>query len=244
MRVIVCENYEELSAQAARVMASQIILKPDSVIGLATGSTPVGMYNKLVQMCERGEVDFSKVTSFNLDEYYPIEETNPQSYRYFMNANLFSKINIDLDNTHVPNGMASDPDAECLRYEKSIAACKGIDMQLLGIGQNGHIGFNEPGESLNAFTNVTELTANTIEVNSRFFDKIEDVPTKALTMGIGAILKAKKILLLVSGENKQEVLLDLLTPEIRTSNPATLLKTHPDVILICDRDAYGDGPAK
>ena len=244
MRVIVCENYEELSAQAAKIMASQIILKPNSILGLATGSTPVGMYNRLAEMNQNGDLDFSKVITFNLDEYYPIEKTNCQSYRYFMNEKMFSKINIDINNTHVPNGEAADPMVECARYERAIADCGGIDLQLLGIGQNGHIGFNEPGETLSSVTHITDLTENTIKANSRFFDKIEDVPKKALTMGIGSILKAKKILLLVSGQNKHDALMDLFTPEIKTNNPATLLKVHPDVILICDRAAYGDGPAK
>lgn len=241
MRVIVCENYEEMSKQGAKLVSSQIMLKPDCVLGLPTGSTPIGLYDNLIDMYGRGEVDFSKVTTFNLDEYYPIAKTNPQSYRYFMNEHLFSKVNIDISKTHVPDGEAMDPDAECQRYEKAIEDNGGIDLQVLGVGQNGHIGFNEPNDSLNTTTHMTELTESTIMANSRFFDKIEDVPTKALTMGIASILKSRKILLLASGKNKQKVVLELLTPDINTSNPATMLKMHPDVVLICDREAYGEG---
>lgn len=244
MRVIVCENYEELSAQAAKIMASQVILKPDSVLGLATGSTPVGMYRRLAEMCRCGELDFSRVVTFNLDEYYPIEKANSQSYHYFMDENFFLKINIAPGNIHIPNGEAADPEAECRRYDQAIADCGGIDLQLLGIGRNGHIGFNEPGDALHVSTHVTRLTEDTIRANSRFFEKIEEMPTRALTMGIGAILRARRILLLVSGANKHDALMELFTPEIKTTNPATLLKVHPDVILICDRDAYGDGPAR
>lgn len=238
MRVIVCENYEEMSLQAARLTASQLILKPESVLGLATGSTPIGFYKKLADMNKRGEIDFSKVTTFNLDEYYPIERTNEQSYYYFMNHNLFSKINIDLAKTNIPNGETKNPDKECEEYENKIEQCGGIDLQILGIGQNGHIGFNEPDINLCAKTHVARLTENTIKANSRFFDKIEDVPTKALTMGISTILKSKKIILLASGKEKHSAVEQLLNEEINTHSPATMLKVHPDVVLICDKEAY------
>lgn len=238
MRVIVCENYEEVSKEAAKIVASQLILKPDSVLGLATGSTPVGMYNLLAEKNKAGEIDFSEVKSFNLDEYYPMAAEHDQSYRYFMNENLFNNINIKMENTHVLSGTAEDPKKECDDFEKMIDAAGGIDLQVLGIGQNGHIGFNEPDEFLYANTHLTDLTENTIQANSRFFDKIEDVPTKALTMGIATILKSKRIIILASGENKRDVVTDLIEGEISTKNPASMLKVHKDVIVICDKAAY------
>ncbi len=238
MRVIVCENYEEVSKEAAKIVASQLILKPDSVLGLATGSTPVGMYNLLAEKNKAGEIDFSEVKSFNLDEYYPMAAEHDQSYRYFMNENLFNNINIKMENTHVLSGVAEDPEKECDDFEKMIDAAGGIDLQVLGIGQNGHIGFNEPDTFLYANTHLTDLTENTIQANSRFFDKIEDVPTKALTMGIATILKSKRIIILASGENKRAVVTDLIEGEISTKNPASMLKVHKDVIVICDKAAY------
>ena len=162
MRLILCENYDEVSKAAAKIMASQLILKPASVLGLATGSTPLGMYKILAEMNQRGDIDFSEVKSYNLDEYYPLDASNDQSYRYFMNENLFSKVNINIENTHVPCGTAPDPEKECEDYEKMIESSGGIDLQVLGIGQNGHIGFNEPGASLNSRTHLTDLTENTI----------------------------------------------------------------------------------
>ncbi|MBQ7097415.1 MAG: glucosamine-6-phosphate deaminase [Clostridia bacterium] len=238
MRVIVCENYEEVSKEAAKIVASQLILKPDSVLGLATGSTPVGMYNILAEKNKAGEIDFKDVKSFNLDEYYPMAADHDQSYRYFMNENLFNHINIDIENTHVLNGLAENPEKECDDFEKMIDAAGGIDLQVLGIGQNGHIGFNEPDDFLYANTHLTDLTDNTIQANSRFFDKIEDVPTKALTMGIASILKSKRIIILASGENKRDAVTELIEGEISTKNPATMLKVHKDVIVICDKAAY------
>lgn len=238
MRIIICENYEELSKRGAEFFVSQVMLKPDSILGLATGSTPVGLYQNLIKWNKAGRIDFSEVTSFNLDEYYPIAPDNNQSYRYFMNENLFDHINIDKSRTYVPNGLAADPDAECEKYEELIDEKGGIDLQLLGIGRNGHIGFNEPDGELNAKTHITELTESTIEANSRFFDDISKVPKKALTMGMGTILKSKKILMLISGKEKHEVLSQLLSDDVTTSNPATLLKVHPDVVVICDKAAY------
>jgi len=238
MRVIVCENYEEMSKKAAQLVAGQVALKPDSVLGLATGSSPVGMYENLAKMCNAGELDFSEVKSYNLDEYYPIEKSNRQSYYYFMNEQLFSKINIKPENTHIPNGEAKDPVKECEEYEKAVDSCGGVDIQILGIGQNGHIGFNEPAENLESYTHLTDLTENTIEANSRFFTKDEIIPTKALTMGMATILKAKKIILLANGEGKSRVVAELMNDKITTSVPATMLKMHSDVVLICDKEAY------
>lgn len=238
MNIIICDNYEELSLKAAEIVASLVNSKPDCILGLATGSTPIGLYENLCKMNKSGEVDFEKVTSFNLDEYYPISPENDQSYRFFMNKHLFSKININIDNTFVPNGEAKDPERECREYDHKIKNSGGIDLQILGIGQNGHIGFNEPDDTLNADTHLTGLTESTIEANSRFFEKPKDVPTKALTMGIASILSAKKIILLANGKSKKEVVASLLNSDITTNIPATILKVHPDVTLICDREAY------
>ena len=238
MKFITVKNYEELSRMAANIIASQVVVKPDCVLGLATGSSPVGAYKKLIEKCSAGDLDFSSVTTVNLDEYVGLTGDNDQSYRYFMNKHLFDRVNIDKSRTHVPNGLAEDTDAECERYEAMINAVGGVDLQILGIGQNGHIGFNEPDTNLNSVTHLTELTASTIDANSRFFEKREDVPTKALTMGMASILKSKKIVLLASGRSKATVVAELLKESINTNVPATLLNVHPDVVLICDREAY------
>ena len=238
MKVIVCENYEELSNQAAKIVSSQLIVKPNSILGLATGSTPIGLYQNLIDMNKKGEIDFSEVKTYNLDEYYPIKKSNDQSYDYFMNEQLFSHINIDKKNTHLPNGEAEDPVKECERYEKMLDAIGGVDLQILGIGQNGHIAFNEPDENLIAVTHLTGLTQSTIEANSRFFASADEVPKQALTMGMGSILKAKKIVILANGANKSKAVAELLNDNITTSNPATMLKVHPDVTLICDKEAF------
>ena len=240
MRIILCENYDEISKAAAKIVAGQVAVKPDSVLGLATGSTPVGTYRILVDMNKRGEVDFKEVKSFNLDEYYPIAPDNNQSYRYFMNENLFNHIDIEIKNTHVLNGLAENPEEECAAYEKMIEEAGGIDLQILGIGENGHIGFNEPDRELVAKTHLTKLTESTINANSRFFSSIDEVPTQSLTMGMASILSAKKIILLASGANKRNAVKGLVDGGITTSNPASLLNIHPDVVLICDREAYGE----
>ncbi len=238
MKIIVCDNYDEMSKVAAKIVAEQVKTNPNSVLGLATGSTPIGMYGELAEMNKRGEIDFKTIRTFNLDEYYPLAADNDQSYRYFMNENLFSKINIDISNTHILNGLCEDTTAECENFEKLIEQNGGIDLQVLGIGQNGHIGFNEPSENLNSRTHLTDLTENTIQANSRFFDDISDVPTQALTMGMGTILKARKIILLAGGKNKHNAVASLLTSSISTEMPASMLKVHNDVTLICDREAY------
>ncbi len=240
MRVIVCDNYEELSAKAAKVVAGQIWIKPNCILGLATGSTPEGLYERLIEYYNQGELDFSEVKSFNLDEYYPLSPENEQSYRYFMNEKLFNHINIDKENTFVPNGETDNPVEECENYDKMIDAAGGVDLQVLGIGQNGHIGFNEPDENLISTTHVSWLTESTINANARFFSDKKDVPTKAITMGIASILKAKKIILLASGESKREAVRALLDENITTNNPATMLKVHSDITLICDKAAYGE----
>ena len=234
MRFIVCENYDEMSAKAADIFIEEITENPRCVLGLATGSSPVGMYEKIAE----ANLDFSGVTTVNLDEYYPIPPENEKSYRYFMDKNLFDKVNIDKKNTHVPNGQAPNPKAECQRYDALIKELGGIDLQVLGIGKNGHIGFNEPADELVAGTHLTALKKSTIEANSRFFEREKDVPKHALTMGMASILEAKKIVLLISGKPKHKALAALLDDKITTQIPATLLKMHRDVTVICDKEAY------
>lgn len=240
MKTIVVKNYDEMSRVAADLVADVLRGKPDCVLGLATGDTPIGMYNKLIEMNKAGTLDFSKASSVNLDEYYPITPDNDQSYRYFMNNHLFDHVNIDKAKTSVPDGtVAADKvDAFCQAYEDKIDALGGIDVQVLGIGRNGHIGFNEPDEELIPITHLTALTASTIEANSRFFASEDDVPKHALTMGIQSVFKAKKILLVASGKNKAEAVKAMLCGNITTKCPASLLCLHPDVTLVCDEDAY------
>ncbi len=238
MRVIVCKNYEEVSKEAAKIFAAQVYMKPNSVLGLATGSTPVGMYKILADMNQKGEISFKDCKSFNLDEYYPLAPDHDQSYRYFMNVNFFDHIDIDKANTRVPDGLAADPEIMGKEYDAAIDAAGGVDIQVLGIGQNGHIAFNEPDEKLVCGTHLTSLTESTINANARFFEKKEDVPTEAVTMGIGSIMKAKKIILLATGKAKHEAVAELLSGTITTQNPATLLNVHPDTVIIVDEDAY------
>ena len=238
MKIIVCENYAEISARSAELTADLVKAKPDCVLGLATGSTPVGMYKELIAKNTAGEISFKDVTTYNLDEYYPIEPTHEQSYRYFMNVNLFDHIDIDKAKTFVPNGLTENPEEEGAAYDAAIEAAGGVDLQVLGIGQNGHIAFNEPDDALIAGTHITSLTDDTIEANSRFFASKEDVPTRAFTMGIGSIMKAKKIILLANGANKHAAIAQMLDDKITTQCPATILKAHPDVYLFCDKAAY------
>ncbi len=237
MKIIVCENYRELSKTAAEMVAECISSKK-ICLGLATGSTPEGMYDCLVGLYEAGKCDFSGVTTFNLDEYYPISPDDPQSYRYYMDKRLFERVNIDKSATHIPNGLAPDPELECTEYEKMIAACGGIDLQVLGVGANGHIGFNEPGDTLIPQTHLTELTPSTIKANARFFDSEDQVPKHAITMGIKTILSARRIVVLVSGSAKHEAIKKLLEGKITTRWPVTFLNLHNDVTLICDKEVY------
>ena len=237
MKIQIVENYGEMSRAAADIFAEIIASKKDCVLGLATGDTPIGMYECLVEDYKMGKVDFAGVKSVNLDEYYPITPDNEQSYRYFMNYHLFDKVNINKEKTFVPDGQAKDVVKSCEEYEKNIDALGGIDIQILGIGRNGHVGFNEPDNGLIPFTHVTDLTANTIEANSRFFESEDDVPKQALTMGIQSIFKARKIVILASGEGKAEAIKRMLGGRITTECPASLLRLHPDVTLICDKNA-------
>ena len=237
MKLIVCKNYEEMSSVAANIVADVMKADPACVLGLATGSTPVGMYKKLIEKNAAGEIDFSSVTTVNLDEYYPIAPDNDQSYRYFMNENLFNHVNVDKSRTFVPDGTAADPDAACEAYEAIVASVGAADVQVLGIGQNGHIGFNEPADALEVKTHVTGLTESTIKANARFFASEAEVPTKALTMGIGTILGAKKIIILANGAAKHEAVSKMLAGKLDTSCPASMLNLHSDVTVICDEAA-------
>ena len=238
MRIIICEDYDEMSAKAAELVSAQLTLKPDSVLGFATGSTPIGMYSKLGELCQNGEVDFSEAVSFNLDEYYPIKRNDPNSYYTYMHENLFSKINIAEENTHILNGETTEPEKECESFEKLIKLYGGIDLQILGIGRNGHIGFNEPDSVMNSYTHVTRLAPSTIKANSRFFRSADDVPRLALTVGMSTILTSRKIILMASGAAKSRVVAELIGDGINLTVPAALLKLHSDVVLICDKDAY------
>ena len=237
MRIIVCENYEEVSKKAAQIIGSQMILKPNSVLGLATGSTPIGMYENLVSLNKKGDIDFSEVRTFNLDEYYKLPKENDQSYHYFMYKNLFDHININPENIHIPNGMTDDVDAECERYDELIKEAGGVDIQVLGIGNNAHIGFNEPTINFEKGTHLVQLEDSTIEANSRFFDNIEDVPKKAITMGVGSIFKSRKIMLIATGENKAEAIYNTVYGKVVPEVPASILQFHSDIVLILDKEA-------
>lgn len=237
MKLIVVNNYEELSKVAAKEFSKIIKEKENAVLGLATGGSPVGMYKELIRMYEQKELNFSKITTVNLDEYIGLNPEHNQSYRYFMNNNLFNHINIDKSNTFVPNGLAEDLEAQCKEYDQKIAELGGIDIQLLGVGNNGHIAFNEPNNELSSGTHIISLTDNTIEANARFFDNIYDVPRKAITMGVGGIMKAKKIILIASGESKAEAIKGIFSGKITTANPATMLQMHRDVTVIVDEAA-------
>ena len=232
MKFITVDTYEKLSRQAANIISAQVILKPDSVLGLATGSSPLGTYKQLIEWYEKGDIDFSKVTSVNLDEYVGLDGTNDQSYRYFMNKNFFEHINIDINNTFVPNGCAIDLAGEGKRYDEHIAELGGIDLQLLGIGLDGHIGFNEPDKYFVKSTHVVDLHESTIKANSRFFANIDEVPKRAITMGMVSIMQAKKILLIASGKEKRDILEKAFYGPITPVIPASILQLHSDITVI------------
>lgn len=232
MKLTVTNSYEKLSELAAEYIAAQVILKPDSVLGLATGSSPVGVYKCLVEKFNKGCLDFSDVISINLDEYVGLDGSHEQSYRYFMQDHLFNYVNIKPENTFVPNGCASDLAAECSEYDARVTRLGGIDLQLLGIGPDGHIGFNEPDDHFTAETHVVDLLPPTIEANSRFFSSIDEVPKQAVSMGMGSIMKAKKILLIANGKAKKDVLMEALNGKITPNLPASLLQLHRDVTVI------------
>lgn len=237
MLVTVLESYEEMSKMAAQRVASLIHRKPNCVLGLATGSTPLGLYNELIRMHKNEGLDFSKVTTFNLDEYIGLPPSHDQSYHYFMNENLFQHINIDSRFIHVPHGMAEDIEAHCIWYEEQIVHCGGIDLQVLGIGSNGHIAFNEPGSSLGSRTRIKTLTQSTIEDNARFFDTIEEVPTQAITMGIGTIMDAGELVLLANKESKADAIQKTVEGPITAQVPATIVQLHPKAFIYVDKAA-------
>lgn len=237
VKVVVTDNYDAMSEAAAEVIADQLKTKPDSVLGLATGTTPIGLYAELVRACDAGEISFANAQSFNLDEYRGLPGTHDQSYRYFMQDNLFDHVDIDVEKTHVPDGSMEDAQAACDAYERAIAQAGGVDLQLLGLGHNGHIGFNEPFDSFPVTTHCVKLTESTIQANSRLFDSADEVPREAYTMGIGTIMKARKILLVVSGAGKAEIVREVLHGPVIPQVPASILQLHPDVTVVLDKEA-------
>ena len=244
MKFITTATYEKLSRQAANIISAQVILKPDCVLGLATGSSPVGIYRQLIDWYRKGDIDFSRVTSVNLDEYVGLKGDHPQSYRYFMQQNLFDHVNIDPKNTYVPDGCAADFALECAAYDARIAGMGGIDLQLLGIGLDGHIGFNEPGDAFVKGTHCVDLTESTIQANSRLFDSIDDVPRQAFSMGIGTIMGAKSILVVANGDAKAQAVHDMIYGPITPSCQASILQLHPNVVVVADEAALALCPAE
>lgn len=237
MNIIKAKDYNEMSRKAANIISAQVIMKPDCVLGLATGSSPLGIYAQLIDWYQKGDLDFSQTKSVNLDEYRGLSHDNDQSYYYFMRENFFQHINIDPKNTHVPNGMEMDAAKACADHEQIIRQLGGVDLQLLGLGNNGHIGFNEPGAAFEKETHCVNLSESTIQANSRFFKSIEDVPTQAYTMGIKSIMMAKKILIVVSGKAKADIVFKSFFGPVSPLVPASILQMHPDVTLVADADA-------
>lgn len=242
MKIYEAKNYEEMSRKAASILASQITLKPDSVLGLATGSTPIGLYDCLVDWYEKGDLDFSQIKTVNLDEYKGLNKENDQSYYYFMHKHLFDRVNINPENTNVPDGTEMDSEKECTRYEEVIRSMGGVDIQLLGLGNNGHIGFNEPDSSFAKMTHCVDLTESTIEANKRFFASADDVPRQAYSMGIGTIMRAKKILLVANGEAKADALAKCLFGPVTPEMPGSILQFHNDVVVVADSAALSKIP--
>lgn len=237
MKIVITDDYQQMSRQAARIIASQLTLKPDSVLGLATGGTVSGMYERLIALHREDGLDFSHATAFNLDEYTPISPEDPQSYHQFMKKFLFDHVNVKKGKTHIPNGLAGDVEGECRRYEQAIHDAGGIDIQVLGIGRNGHIGFNEPDITFEAGTHQVLLDEQTISDNARFFPSVDAVPRRAISMGIKTIMHARRILLLASGVEKSDAVHRMIYGKITPALPASVLQLHPDVILIIDREA-------
>lgn len=243
MRIYKAKDYEEMSRKAAGIVSAQIIMKPDCVLGLATGSTPVGLYKQLIEWYRNGDLDFSRVRTVNLDEYKGISRENDQSYYYFMHQNLFDHVNIPAGNTHLPDGMEPDSEKECRRYEELIQSMGSVDLQLLGIGHNGHIGFNEPADAFDKLVHCVNLTQSTIEANKRFFASAEEVPRQAYTMGIQTIMRSKKILIIANGEGKADIVRDAFFGPITPMVPASVLQLHNDVTLVADEAALSKIPA-
>ncbi|MCL1809441.1 MAG: glucosamine-6-phosphate deaminase [Clostridiales bacterium] len=239
MRIVKTKDYDEMSRKAANIFFAQIVLKPDSVLGLATGSSVLGLYENLTASFKCGDLDFSEVKTVNLDEYAGLDGKNDQSYRFYMDGNLFSKVNIKKENTNLPDGLAKDMAAECARYNSLIESFGGVDIQLLGIGHNGHIGFNEPDCCFIKGTHVVDLSVSTIKANARFFADEKDVPSQAYTMGIQNIMQAKRIVLCVSGSQKAKILREALFGDVTPQVPGSVLQLHPDLIVVADEEALG-----
>lgn len=237
MRLIRAKNAHDAARQTANLISAQVILKPDSVLGLATGSSPIEAYQQLIGWYEKGDLDFSRIHAVNLDEYVGLSADHDQSYAYFMRHNLFDHVNIDKANTNIPNGLNEDAEAECARYEKVISDLGGVDLQLLGIGPNSHIGFNEPAEEFVTATHRVELTKATIDANARFFESRDMVPRYAYTMGIRAIMQAKRVVMIATGKNKAQAVLDSFCGPVTPHVPASILQLHPDFVLVADEDA-------
>lgn len=237
MRIIRTKDYNDMSRKAANIIGAMVITKPDCVLGLATGSSPVGTYRNLVDSYRIGDLDFSQVKSVNLDEYKGLPRENEQSYYYFMHDHFFKHVNIDPKNTHLPDGTEPDSEKACKEYDKVIASMGGVDLQLLGIGHDGHIGFNEPNDEFDKETHCVDLTQMTIEANKRFFNSVDEVPKQAYTMGIATIMRAKCVLMVVSGKDKAQILKDSFFGPITPQVPASILQLHPNFILVADEDA-------
>ncbi len=237
MKIIKAKDYKDMSRKAANILSAQVILKENAVLGLATGSTVLGIYEQLVQWYEKGDIDFSLVSTVNLDEYVGLPPGDKNGYRYYMYSNLFNHINILPENTHLPNGLTRDILRECERYDKLIEGLGGIDLQLLGLGGNGHIGFNEPDEAFEQLTHCVELKESTIDANAKYFPSREDVPKKAITMGIKSIMLAKRIVLCVSGERKAKVLREVLYGPVTPEIPGSILQMHPRLMVVADEEA-------
>lgn len=237
MKIIEAKDYRQMSRIAANILSAQVIMKPDCVLGLATGSSPIGTYEQLIRWYQKGDLDFSEVTSINLDEYRGLAADNAQSYRYFMDTHFFNHININKEHTFVPNGMEPDPVKACNDYNDIIKSCNGIDLQLLGLGLNGHIGFNEPGAAFEKQTHCVALTQSTIDANSRFFDSLNEVPKQAYTMGIKSIMQSRKIVMIVSGKDKAYIVKQAFFGPITPQVPASVLQLHNNVTIVADSDA-------
>ncbi|WP_018130853.1 glucosamine-6-phosphate deaminase [Effusibacillus pohliae] len=243
MKILIEKDYEAMSARAARIVAERIRRKPDLVLGLATGSTPIGMYRHWIGMVQAGDLSFTDVTTFNLDEYVGLAGDHPQSFRTFMHEQLFRQIDVKPERTHIPDGVAPDLAAECAEYNRLIEEAGGIDVQILGIGKNGHIGFNEPGEDFGKLTHVVRLSENTRRANSRFFPRLEDVPTHAITMGLKSIMNARQIVLLAAGTDKCDAVQRALYGDVTEDLPASVLQLHPNCVVVLDEAAASKLPA-
>lgn len=237
IKIVRARDYKDMSRKAANIISAQVILKPDCVLGLATGDSPIGTYQQLIDWYNKGDVDFSQVRTYNLDEYYGIADDDPQSYHYFMNKYFFSQVNIDPANVHVPAGSNTDVEDACSSFDKMVAEAGFCDLQLLGIGRNGHIGFNEPDDVFSKGTHCVDLTESTIEANSRLFEREEDVPRRAYTMGVQTIMNARSILVVANGDKKAQAVYDMCFGPVTPKCPASILQLHTNVTVVADDEA-------